>query len=54
MCRIESIQSAWYNWLTSIAAENAIARAATVRVDTLGKIRPITRKATSAQSVSPA
>ncbi len=52
--RIESIQGAWYNWLISIITENDIARAATRQVEALGRIRPMPRKATRAQRVSPA
>jgi hypothetical protein len=52
--RIESIHGPWYNWLTSIITENDIARAATRYVENLGRSRPIPRKATRAQSVSPA
>ena len=39
---------------TSIITENDIARRATVHVEALGRIRPMPRKAASAQSVSPA
>jgi len=54
VCRIESIQGAWYNWLSSMATEKAIASTAIVRVDARGRRTPKPRKAANAQSVSPA
>lgn len=52
--RIESIHGAWYSWLTSIVAENDIARAATRLVEAIGMTSPMPRKATRAQRLSPA
>ena len=38
--RIDAIQGASYNWLTSIMTENTIARSTTCRVDALGRNDP--------------
>ena len=54
VCRIESIQGAWYNWLSSTATEKANASIAIVRVETRGRISPKPRNAANAQRVSPA